>query len=114
MTAVLNHMGHTWDVHRDYYRQYSSVIERLDVSKLLLLQDSDRVAEFRKQGLDTIDVAMLHDTDFTGNSDYAHYPLPKHMYLEIVLLNTCVFKKVLFFGCVLNTIKAIAFKVKHV
>ena len=81
MTAVLNHMGHTWDVHRDYYRQYSSVIERLDVSKLLLLQDSDRVAEFRKQGLDTIDVAMLHATDFTGNT---------LIMLTIHCLSTCI------------------------
>ncbi len=68
MTSVLNHMGHTWDVHRDYYRHYSSVIERLDVSKLLLIQDLDRVAEFRKQGLDTIDPALLTAADFAGKT----------------------------------------------
>ena len=66
MNHVLNHMGHTWDVHRDYYRQYSSIAERLDVSKILLLQDTNQVDHFKKAGLDQIDVARLHRTDFTG------------------------------------------------
>ena len=60
-------MGHTWDVHRDYYRMYSSVTERLDVAKLLLIQDAGLVADYKKQTLDTIDVKKVQDCQFKGN-----------------------------------------------
>ena len=66
MNQVLNHMGHTWDVHRDYYRQYDTIAERLDVAKLLLLQDQNRVQEFCRKGLNEIDPASLASTDFSG------------------------------------------------
>ena len=66
MNQVLNHMGHTWDVHRDYYRQYSTIAERLDVTKILLLQDKDRVHEYSRAGLKEIDIARLHEAEFTG------------------------------------------------
>ena len=66
MNQVLNHMGHTWDVHRDYYRQYSTIAERLDVTKILLLQDQNKVHEYSKKGLDEIDIARLHSADFSG------------------------------------------------
>ena len=63
---VLNHMGHTWDVHRYYYSQYSKTAERLDVSKILLLQDTKQVDSYKKAGLDEIEVAKLRRTEFTG------------------------------------------------
>ena len=66
MSHVLNHMGHTWDVHRDYYRQYSTIAERLDVSKILLLQDTNQVEDYKKAGLDEIDVEKLRRANFTG------------------------------------------------
>ncbi len=66
MNQVLNHMGHTWDVHRDYYRQYSSIAERLDVTKILLIQDQDKVHEYSKKGLGEIDIARIHSADFSG------------------------------------------------
>ena len=66
MSHILDHMGHSWDVHRDYYRQYSSVVERLDVAKLLLIQDTNRVNEYRRKGMTEIDIRALHDADFRG------------------------------------------------
>ena len=61
-------MGHTWEVHQAFYREYSSVIERLDVAKVLLMQDTDQVAENRKKKISEIDVRKLRDTTFSGES----------------------------------------------
>lgn len=66
MNHILNHMGHTWEVHQAFYREYSSVIERLDVAKVLLMQDTDQVAENRKKKISEIDVRKLRDTTFSG------------------------------------------------
>ena len=68
MNHILNHMGHTWEVHQAYYREYSSVIERLDVAKVLLMQDTDQVAENRKKKISEINVSKLRDTPFSGES----------------------------------------------
>ena len=73
MTQVLNHMGHTWDVHRDYYRQYDKVVERLDIAKLLLIQDHNKVHENKKKGLAEIDLPQqLTDLDFQGKVSIKH------------------------------------------
>jgi hypothetical protein len=67
MNQVLNHLGHTFDVHRDYYRHYSTIGERLDIAKLLLIQDLNRVDEFKHKGLDQIDTEKVHQVTFRGN-----------------------------------------------
>ncbi len=72
MTQVLNHMGHTWDVHRDYYRQYDKVAERLDIAKLLIIQDQNKIHEYKKKGLAEIDLPQLHDLDFKGKVSIKH------------------------------------------
>ena len=51
LNQVLNHMGHTWDVHKDFYRQYDPVGERLDVAKLLMLQDQNKLNDYRDKNL---------------------------------------------------------------
>jgi hypothetical protein len=42
------------DVHRIYYRQTSDIIERVDVAKLLLLQDLGLVGQFAGKRLKDI------------------------------------------------------------
>ncbi len=66
MNQILNHMGHTWDVHRDFYRQYDSVGERLDVAKLIMLQDQNKLNEYRDKSLAGIDVERLAEAQFKG------------------------------------------------
>lgn len=63
MNHILNHMGHTWRVHQHNYRQTSDVLERLDVAKLLLIQDSGMVGENRKKKLEDIN---LNEITFEG------------------------------------------------
>ena len=47
-------MGHSIDVHKIYYRATSDQIERMQVAKILLLQDSNRVHEFANKKLEDI------------------------------------------------------------
>ena len=41
MGHVVNHLGHTMDVHCLNYSQTSSIIERLDIAKLMILQETN-------------------------------------------------------------------------
>lgn len=79
---ILKHMGHTWGVHRDYYRQVSDVIERLDISKLLLIQDMDRVGQNQHKSLQDID---LREMSFDSKSyiKLLIMYIPRYKYLDI-------------------------------
>ena len=66
MNQVYNHLGHTYDVHRDYYRHYDPIAERLDIAKLLILQDQNRVSEFLKDNNQVIDYGRLSKANFSG------------------------------------------------
>ena len=59
MQWVLNHLGHTLDVHKIHYRQTSSVVERIQIAKILLLQDNNRVQEFANKSLREIQLTDL-------------------------------------------------------
>ena len=78
INQVLNHMGHTWDVHRDYYRQYDKVVERLDIAKLLLIQDNNKLHENKKKALAEIALVpeqlrqQLQNLDFQGKVSIKH------------------------------------------
>ena len=78
INQVLNHMGHTWEVHKDYYRQYDSVGERLEIAKILMLQDQNRLNEFRDKNLGEIDVERIGAAQFQGNCSYVLIGLISH------------------------------------
>ena len=39
-------MGHTMDVHLTHYRQTSDILERVEIAKILLIQDTNQVGRF--------------------------------------------------------------------
>ena len=51
MEWVYNHLGHTKMVHKEHYRQMSGLLERTQVSKLLLVQDLNLVSRFKGKKL---------------------------------------------------------------
>ena len=51
---VIDHLGHTMDVHRIHYRQTSDMLERADVAKILLIQDLGLVGKYRGKRLEDI------------------------------------------------------------
>ena len=61
-------MGHSWSVHQDFYGQYDTVGERLDVAKLLLLQDQNKLNDYRDKNLGEIDVEQLARAQFKESS----------------------------------------------
>ena len=92
MNQILNHMGHTWEVHRTYYRHYDSIGERLDVAKLLMLQDQNRLNEYRQKGLTNIDPRLLQQASFRGKVFIEHVRLCKSKILTLFGNLLCVFK----------------------
>jgi len=53
---VCNHLGHKRSVHKEHYRQMSGLVERVYVSKLLLIQDLNLTQKFKGQNITDIDV----------------------------------------------------------
>ena len=46
MEWVSEHFGHTIDVHKNHYRARSDVLERIEIAKILLIQDLGMVKDF--------------------------------------------------------------------
>jgi hypothetical protein len=62
MEWILDHMGHTLNVHRNHYRAMSDVIERVDIAKILLIQDNGLVGRFHKKRIQDIQLeGKLHN-----------------------------------------------------
>ena len=51
---LTNHLGHTEKVHLQNYRATSGLIERLDISKLMLLQERNAHGRFANKKLSDI------------------------------------------------------------
>ncbi|KAJ8018205.1 hypothetical protein HOLleu_43939 [Holothuria leucospilota] len=58
---IVDHMGHTLNVHNIHYRCTVDVIERIDISKLLLMMDHGQIARFKGKTLDDIKIEELLD-----------------------------------------------------
>ena len=57
---IINHLGHTMDVHMTHYRQTSDILERVDVAKMLLIQDTNQVGKFVGRKIDDINLEGMH------------------------------------------------------
>lgn len=44
---IVDHLGHTLDVHNIHYKAVSDVIERVDIAKLLLILDNGLMAKYK-------------------------------------------------------------------
>ena len=56
MEWITEHLGHTLDVHKLHYRLTSDVIERMQMAKLLLIQDFGVVKQFVDKSLEAIQI----------------------------------------------------------
>lgn len=54
MKYVCNHLGHTQKIHDQYYRQTSGLIERIDIAKLMLIQEHNLVSTYANKKLEEI------------------------------------------------------------
>jgi hypothetical protein len=51
---LTNHLGHSLDVHKIHYRQTSGLIERVDISKLMLLTEYGLAGKYAGRRLEEI------------------------------------------------------------
>ena len=51
---ICNHLGHTEAVHKTHYRHTLEGIERIELGKLILLQDKNLISKFQSKGLENI------------------------------------------------------------
>jgi myosin-crossreactive antigen len=54
MKWLCRHLGHTRKVHEQHYRATSGLIERLDIAKLMLLQEGNLQGKFHGKALKEI------------------------------------------------------------
>ncbi|XP_060600852.1 uncharacterized protein LOC132754246 isoform X5 [Ruditapes philippinarum] len=59
MDWLCRHLGHTKPVHREAYRQMSGLIERVYVTKLMMVQDLNLTGQFKGQSLEDIDLTDI-------------------------------------------------------
>ncbi|XP_071810895.1 uncharacterized protein [Apostichopus japonicus] len=58
---VVDHMGHTLDVHHIHYRSTLDVIERIDITKILLMMDCGQIGRFKGKKIEEIKLEDLID-----------------------------------------------------
>ena len=56
MDWLCGHLGHTKSVHKRAYRQMSGMVERVYITKLMMIQDKNLTSKFKGQDLETIDI----------------------------------------------------------
>ncbi|OWF49393.1 hypothetical protein KP79_PYT01077 [Mizuhopecten yessoensis] len=56
MEWMYNHLGHTKQVHKEHYRQMSGLLERTQISKILMVQDLNLMSKFKNKRLEELDI----------------------------------------------------------
>ena len=64
-----NHLGHSETVHRNFYRQQESVIEKTHITKMLELVNTGNIAKYKGKTLNdvTLDDLIIAATDDVNN-----------------------------------------------
>ncbi|XP_033740934.1 uncharacterized protein LOC117327839, partial [Pecten maximus] len=58
---LCSHLGHTSEIHKLHYRSTSGFIERVNIGKLMVLQDLNIAGHFKGQRLQDIDIEDISD-----------------------------------------------------
>ena len=67
-----NHLGHSEAVHRDFYRQQESVIEKTHITKMLELVNTGNIAKYKGKTLDDV---TLDDLITSATRDINNEPI---------------------------------------
>lgn len=59
---VLDHLGHTLNIHKVHYRALSPAIERLTIAKMLLVSDKGLMSKYQGKTIEDIPLAGKLDT----------------------------------------------------
>lgn len=56
MDWVAEHLGHSIDVQKNYYRMMSTTIEKTKIAKLLILADNGTIDQYKGKRIEDIEV----------------------------------------------------------
>lgn len=80
---LTDHLGHLTKVHKEHYRQMSGFIERVHITKMMLIQDQGLIGEYAGKRLADIDLTgnfyfdnVLHQSVFQYNKYHASHLFP--------------------------------------
>ena len=76
---ISNHMGHSEAVHKDFYRQQESVIEKTHITKLLQLVNTGNIAKYKGKSLDDVN---LEDIITAATDDINNEPIEDDVDLD--------------------------------
>ncbi|XP_033725163.1 uncharacterized protein LOC117315128 [Pecten maximus] len=62
---IVDHLGHTLDVHKIHYKCTSDMIERVDIAKLLLMMDNRLLGKFKGKRLEEFQLDELLENNTT-------------------------------------------------
>lgn len=79
LEQLANFMGHTTDIHKTYYRLPSDIYQMAKVSKLLLLNEKGKVAQYQGKTLDEINVSLNIEENDKSDDDDAMEALNKNI-----------------------------------
>ena len=89
MKWLCRHLGHTRKVHEQHYRATSGLIERLDIAKLMLLQEGNMQGKFQGKSLKDINFegkSVFHIIWLCGNDLYLFISLFNIIQLTLQLI----------------------------
>ncbi len=76
MDWVCEHLRRSLNVHRQYYRTLSDVLERVQIAKILLIQDLSLVSKFHGKNLENIQSILHHIPQDVGSTNFRSPLLP--------------------------------------
>ena len=56
LEEVCAHVGHTMDIHKLHYKNTSGFIERVNIGKIMMLQELELVGKFAGKKLEDVDI----------------------------------------------------------
>ncbi|XP_071121847.1 uncharacterized protein [Mytilus edulis] len=60
---LCKHLGHTKSVHTEHYKQLSGYVERVEIGKLMMIQDMNLVSKFKGKDLHSVNFTDILKTD---------------------------------------------------
>lgn len=75
------HLGHTMDIHKIHYRQMSGLIKKIDISKIMLIQEYNLMAKYAGKKLNDITLEGKVHVFLEKNC------LIKHLVLQMAVFN---------------------------
>lgn len=56
---LCNHLGHKRNIHKEHYRHMSGLVERVYITKLLMIQDLNKTQKYQGQNLKDINITGI-------------------------------------------------------